>query len=120
MADFPAENIQDWRDMDVVDRAGDKVGSLESVYFDTASDAATFAAIQIGIPGRRKLVFAPLAGAVVAPRHLKVQYDKKLIKDAPSIDTDGELASETEPAIFGHYGLPYVAGANGERRLGRR
>lgn len=120
MADFPAENIQDWRDMDVVDRSGDKVGSLESVYFDTATDAATFAAVQIGIPGRRKLVFAPLRGAVVSPRYLKLQYEKKLIKDAPSIATDGELASETEPAIFAHYDLPYVVGSNGERRLGRR
>lgn len=120
MADFPAENIRDWRDHDVVDSAGEKIGSLESVYFDTATDTASFAAIQIGIPGRRRLVFAPLAGAVVAPRYLKVQVDKKTVKDAPSIDTDGELTSELEPALFEHYGLPYAVGANGERRLGRR
>lgn len=120
MADFPAENIRDWRDFDVVDSAGDKVGSLESVYFDTATDSATFATVQIGILGRRRLVFAPLIGAVVAPKYVKLQFDKKTIKDAPSIDTDGELTSEAEPAIFAHYGLPYEVGANGERRLGRR
>jgi hypothetical protein len=120
MADFPAENIRDWRDLDVVDPAGDKVGSLESVYFDTATDSASFAAVQTGLLGRRRLVFVPLVGAVVAPKYLKVQFDKKLIKDAPSIDTDGELTSEAEPAVFEHYGLPYAIGANGERRLGRR
>jgi hypothetical protein len=120
MSDFPAENIRDWRDHDVVDAAGDRIGSLESVYFDTATDTATFAAVQIGIPGRRRLVFAPLTGAVVAPRYLKLQVDKKTVKDAPSIDTDGELTSEAEPAVFAHYGLPYALGANGERRLGRR
>ncbi|GAA2750409.1 PRC-barrel domain-containing protein [Amnibacterium kyonggiense] len=120
MADFPAENIRDWRDHDVVDGAGEKIGSLESVYFDTATDAASFAAIQIGIPGRRRLVFAPLTGAVVSPRYLKVQVDRKTVKDAPSIDTDGELTSEAEPALFEHFGLPYALGANGERRLGRR
>jgi hypothetical protein len=120
MADFPAENIRDWRDYDVVDSAGDRIGSLESVYFDTATDSATFAAVQIGIPGRRRLVFAPLTGAVVAPKYLKLHFDKKIVKDAPGIDTDGELTSEQEPAVFEHYGLPYALGANGERRLGRR
>lgn len=120
MADFPAENIRDWRDHDVVDIAGDKIGSLESVYFDTATDTAIFAAIQIGIPGRRRLVFAPLTGAVVAPRYVKLQVDKKTVRDAPAIDTDGELTSEAEPAVFEHYGLPYSLGLNGERRLGRR
>lgn len=120
MADFPAENIRDWRDYDVVDVSGDKVGSLEAVYFDTATDSATFATVQIGIPGRRRLVFAPLIGAVVAPKYLKVQFDKKTIKDAPSIDVDGELTTEAEPTVFAHYGLPYTQGLNGERRLGRR
>ena len=120
MADFPAENIRDWRDHDVVDSTGDRIGSLESVYFDTASDSATFAAVQIGIPGRRRLVFAPLLGAVVSPKYLKIQFDRKTVRDAPGIDTDGELTSEMEPAVFAHYGLPYSLGTDGERRLGRR
>jgi hypothetical protein len=49
-----------------------------------------------------------------------VRCEKKLVKDAPSIDTDGELPAGDEPAIFAHYGLAYQAGAAGERRLGRR
>lgn len=119
-AAFPAENLRDWRDHDVVDVAGDKIGSLESLYFDTASDEPAFAAVQIGLPGRRRLVFAPLTGAVVAPRYLKLQVEKKTVRDAPSIDTDGELTKEQEPALYEHYGLAYLPGANGERRLGRR
>lgn len=120
MTSIPAENIRDWVDLDVVDATGGKIGSLESVYFDVATDEAAFASIQIGIPGRRRLVFAPMAGAVVAPRHLKLQVDKKLVKDAPGIDTDGEMTREQEPAIYAHYGLAYLPGANGERMLGRR
>lgn len=120
MTDFPAENIRDWQGQDVVDGVGDKIGSLESVYFDTATNAGAFAAVQIGIPGRHRLVFAPLAGAVVSPKYVKVQVDKKLVKDAPSIDMGGELTVEAERDVFEHYGLPYSLGANGERRLGRR
>jgi hypothetical protein len=49
-----------------------------------------------------------------------VGFDRKLVKDAPSIDTDGELPAGDEEAIFRHYGLTYQAGAAGERRLARR
>jgi hypothetical protein len=116
---FPAENIRDWRTKDVVDQSGDKVGSLESIYFDTTTDDAAFASVRTGVL-THKLTFVPLAGAVVAPTYLKVQVDKKVVKDAPSIDVDGELTRDDEPALFAHYGLPYAPGAGGERRLGRR
>ena len=116
---FPAENIRDWRTRDVVDKAGDKIGSLESVYFDTTTDEAAFASVRIGLLTHR-LTFVPLTGAVVSPSYLKVQVDKKSVKDAPSIDLDGELSRDDEPALFQHYGLAYAPGAGGERRLGRR
>lgn len=116
---FEAENLRDWIGLPVVDPAGDKIGQLESVYFDTSSDSPSFATVQTGIVGK-KLIFVPLDGAVVAPKHLKVQFDKKVVKDAPSIDTDGELEAALEPEVYAHYGLPYVTGSGGERRLGRR
>jgi hypothetical protein len=66
------------------------------------------------------LVFVPLDRATVGPEYLKVSYDKKLVRTAPSIGTDGELPVGDEQAIFAHYGLTYQAGAAGERRLARR
>lgn len=117
---FDVDDIRDWRERDVVDINGEKIGSLEAVYFDTASQEPTFASIKIGIVGRHRLVFVPLGGARVAPSHVRVMADKKLVKDAPAIDTDGELDANTEPAVFAHYGIPYTLGASGERRLGRR
>ena len=56
----------------------------------------------------------------MGPGYLKVVYDKKQVKDAPSIGTDGELPAAEEEAIFEHYGLTYEPGASGERRLARR
>jgi hypothetical protein len=116
---FPAENIRDWRTRDVVDQAGAKLGSLESIYFDTITDEAEFASVRTGVLTHR-LTFVPLAGAVVSPAYLKVQVDKKVVKDAPSIDLDGELTRDDEPGLFQHYGLAYSPGPGGERRLGRR
>ena len=117
---FDVDDIRDWRDHDVVDSDGAKIGSLEAVYFDTATQEPVFASVKIGIIGRHRLTFVPLGGARVAPSHLRIMADKKLVKDAPAIDTDGELTAGAEPGLFAHYGLSYTPGASGERRLGRR
>lgn len=117
---FPAENLRDWRGEKVIDPDGDKIGSLEAVYFDTATDEPAFVTVQIGIIGRHRLAFVPLAGATVTPSAVRVRFDKKLVGDAPTIDLDGELTAADEPAVFAHYNLPYATGAAGERRLARR
>jgi hypothetical protein len=100
---FDVDDIRDWRGLPVVDKEGGKIGKLEAVYFDTATEEPTFATVKVGFPGGGRLM-----------------TDKKTAKEAPSIDTDGELEAAGEPAIYGHYGLDYQVGANGERRLGRR
>jgi hypothetical protein len=117
---FEADNIRDWIGLAVVDSDEDKVGNLESIYYDTATSEPAFGAVTVGVIGFQKLTFVPLVGATVAPKHLKVTFDKKVIKDAPTIANDGELEASVEPGLFEHYGLPYQTGSGGERRLGRR
>jgi hypothetical protein len=117
---FPAENLRDWRGENVIDPDGSKIGELEAVYVDTATDEPAFASVQVGIIGRHRLVFVPLAGATVSPSAVRVRYPKKLVGDAPGIDTDGELLAADEPLVFAHYELPYQPGTAGERRLARR
>ncbi|MEV6759907.1 PRC-barrel domain-containing protein [Streptomyces sp. NPDC051105] len=117
---FEAGDIREWRGHDVVDASGQKVGVLESVYVDTATDQPFYATVTVGLPTRRRLVFVPLADATVGPSYLKVAYDKDTVKKAPAIDTDGELPASQEPAVFAHYELAYTPGAGGERRLARR
>lgn len=117
---FEAENLRDWRQHDVVDPDGDTIGELEAIYVDTATDLPAMASIKIGMVGRHRLTFVPLDRATVAPSFIRVAYPKKQVKDALTIDTDGELTAEDEPELFEHYGLAYQPGASGERRLGRR
>jgi hypothetical protein len=117
---FEATDIREWRGHDVVDADGHKIGALEAVYVDTSTDQPAFATVTVGLPTRHRLVFVPLDHATVGPGYVKVGFDRKQVKDAPSIDTDGELPAGDEEAIFQHYGLAYQTGADGERRLGRR
>jgi hypothetical protein len=113
-------DVREWRMHDVVDRDGKKIGTLESVYVDTATDEPSFGTVTVGLPTRHRLVFVPLDGALVGPGYLKVAFAKSQVKDAPAIDTDGVLPAEQEPAVFAHYELPYTPGEGGERRLARR
>jgi hypothetical protein len=116
---FEIEDIRAWRGHDVLDVEGKKIGELEAVYVDTSTDQPSFATVKIGLPGRQRLVFVPLAGATVGPRYLRVAYTKKQVRSAPPIDTDGVLPAGAEGAVFAHYELPYQAASN-QRRLARR
>lgn len=117
---FEAGDIREWRDRDVVDAGGSKIGTLEAVYVDTRTDQPYFATVIVGMPTRRRLVFVPLTGATVGPSYLRVAHTKNEVRSAPSIETDGELPAEDEGVVFAHYKLDYETGAGGERRLARR
>ncbi len=117
---FPAENLRDWRGKNVIDPDGSKIGELEAVYVDTSNDQPSFLTVKIGFITRHRLVFVPAAGATVTPDAIRVRYPKKLVQDAPSIDTDGELTAADEPGVFAHYELDYGMAEVGQRRLARR
>src|SRR5579864_2587885 len=107
---FEAANIREWRGHDVVDAHDHKIGELEAIYVDTGTDLPSFGTVKVGMVGRHRLVFVPLDRATVGPGYLKVAFGKKQVKDAPSIETDGELMAADEEAVFKHYGLTYQPG----------
>ncbi|MER7403452.1 PRC-barrel domain-containing protein [Streptomyces sp. NPDC000070] len=113
-------DIREWRDQDVVDPKQRKIGMLEAVYVDTATDEPAVATVRTGLPTRRRLIFVPLDDAVVGPGYVKVSYARGHVRKAPSIGTDDVLPAEQEEEIFQHYGMTYRPGAAGERRLARR
>ncbi|MFF4546006.1 PRC-barrel domain-containing protein [Streptomyces sp. NPDC001435] len=115
-----AADVREWRNRDVVDTEGHKIGVLEAVYVDTTTDEPAVATVRTGLPTRHRLLFVPIDDAIAGPDYLKVGYVKTLVKHAPSIGTDDVLPAEQEEAIFKHYGLAYKTGAAGERQLARR
>ncbi|HEX2071727.1 MAG TPA: PRC and DUF2382 domain-containing protein [Thermoleophilaceae bacterium] len=94
----------EWRGRDVVDSSGDKIGSLEEVYLDTESGHPEWATVNTGMFGRKQS-FVPLRDASPSGGQVAVPYSKDQVKDAPSVDPDGELSTDEEERLYAHYGI---------------
>jgi uncharacterized protein (TIGR02271 family) len=96
----------EWRGRDVVSRGGAKIGKLEEIYLDSDSGRPEWATVTTGLFGTQQS-FVPLAEATPQRGEMVVPYDKDQVKDAPSIDPDGELSRDEEARLYSHYGLDY-------------
>ena len=94
------------RGQDLHDRDGDKIGSIEEIYLDAQTGEPEWALVNTGMFGT-KSTFVPLQDADDDGDTLRVPYEKAQVKDAPSMDADGELSQDEESALYDHYGLGY-------------
>jgi len=95
-----------WEGREVVDRDGEKVGTIEALYAAEETQRPDWAAVKTGLFGT-KLSFVPTAGARPRGEQVEVQFAKDHINEAPRVEPDGELAAEEEAALYRHYGLEY-------------
>src|SRR3954452_20584398 len=97
------DDAQSWRGRTLVDRDGDKIGSIEDVYLDRRSGEPEWVAVKTGLFGS-KLHFVPIRDASPAGEDVRVEHEKDLVKDAPNVEADGELSPEEERRLYQHYG----------------
>ena len=114
-------NIVDWRRKRLVDRDGDRIGKLEDVYVDVATEQPMFGTLNEGVIGR-PLAFVSLAGITIGPRNVQVALSKEQVEDAPNIEFRGDQLSQAEESVlYHHYGLNYTSPeTEAGRRLARR
>jgi len=106
----------DWRDREVVGSDGEKIGTVDEVYLDTASGEPEWLSINTGLFGM-KSSFVPLQGADQSGDSVRVAYTKDQVKNAPNIAPDAELSTEEEQRLWSHYGLDYDAGHSDTDRI---
>jgi uncharacterized protein (TIGR02271 family) len=90
----------------MVDRDGDRIGQIESIYVDNQTGEPEWALVNTGFFGTRS-TFVPIAQAATGGDQVQVPYEKQLIKDAPNMDPDGHLSEQEEQELWRHYGLEY-------------
>src|SRR3954470_22420477 len=97
------QDVEAWRGRTLVDRDGDKIGTIEDVYLDRSSGEPEWVAVKTGLCGS-KVSFVPIRDASETGDDVRVSHEKDLVKDAPKVDADGELSPEEERRLYQHYG----------------
>ena len=121
MAPTGMTEAYDWRGRDVIGSDGEKIGTVDEIYLDTATDEPEWISINTGLFGL-KSSFAPVQGAQPEGEAVRLAYTKDQVKDAPGVEPDQELNDAEEQALWSHYGLDYDAGysdTDGQETVGR-
>ncbi len=98
------DTVRSWQGATMVDRDGDKLGSIDAIYLDDQTGEPEWALVNTGLFGTRSS-FVPLAQASASGDQVQVPYDKQLVKAAPTMDPDGHLSQAEEQQLWAHYGL---------------
>ena len=107
MATHTREDVLSWRDRDLIDNDGDKIGKIDDIYLDRETDQPEWAVVTTGLFGTKR-TFVPLQEATPAEDGIRVPFEKATVKDAPKIDPDGELSRDEEQTLYQHYGRDYA------------
>ena len=102
------DTVRSWQGATMVDRDGDRIGTIESIYVDDQTGQPEWALVNTGLFGTRS-TFVPIAQASAFGDQVQVPFEKQRVKDAPNIDPDGHLSEQEEQELWRHYGLDYDA-----------
>jgi uncharacterized protein (TIGR02271 family) len=97
-----------WNGRTMVGSDGEKIGKISDIYEDPETGKAEWATVSSGLFGT-KSNFVPLAGAAPDGEDVRAAVTKDQVKDAPGVESDGELSEAEERGLFEHYGVPYTS-----------
>src|SRR5215204_5272883 len=106
------DTVRGWQGRTLVDRDGDKIGTIDAIYLDDQTGQPEWALVNTGLFGA-KSTFVPLAQADTVGDDVQVPYEKQLVKDAPRVEADQHLSEAEEQQLWRHYGLDYGAAEAG-------
>ena len=90
MATIQKDRILEFRGQDLHDTDGDKIGSIEEIYLDAETNEPEWALVNTGLFGTKRN-FVPLRDASESDGSLRVPFGKDQVKDAPTVDANGQL-----------------------------
>jgi len=100
-----------WKGRVVLDRTGDKLGSVLDVFYDAENDEPGWVLLgTAGSDSGTRLV--PVAEAVEHGNELRVPYDRAFVEAAveaaPGMDPAGRLWPQEEAELYAYHGLDYT------------
>ncbi|HEX8158942.1 MAG TPA: phage holin family protein [Solirubrobacteraceae bacterium] len=97
-----------WEGLTMLDRAGEKIGTIEEIYLVEETGRPEWALVKIGRL-RAHTTLVPLSSAQAVEDGVKVSYKKDVVSDAPSIDAGEEPSEQQANAFYRHYGIDFAA-----------
>jgi hypothetical protein len=93
-----------WRGRTVIDRDGEKIGTLGEILLDSETDTPAWGGVRTGLFGRKES-YLPLDALHEADGDvLQAPFEKQQVVDAPSVDPEVAMTPEDEGTLFRHYG----------------
>jgi Domain of unknown function (DUF2382)/PRC-barrel domain len=111
------DTVLGWRGRPVLDRDGEKVGTLGEIYLDDATDRPAYAGVHTGLFNRRESV-VPLEGAQETPDGIRLPHTAERISEAPNVDPDVALDDEEQQRLADHFAGPAERGEVGAEAAG--
>ncbi|WP_432495682.1 DUF2382 domain-containing protein [Kineococcus gypseus] len=103
------QSVDDLYGTTVYDNDGDKIGKVDEVYLDNASNQPEWVSVKTGLFGSN-VSLIPLAQASVSGDRLTVPFEKAKVKDAPHHDPGHELSESDEDDLYRYYGIASSGG----------
>ena len=107
---LPIEDVRELHGKPLFAADGDKIGGIEEVYCDKATNEPEWFGINAGFLGMRRIA-VPAEGARLEDDGVWVPYESQLVKDAPAVDSI-EISQEAEAQLYRHYGIAYSRDAS--------
>ncbi len=110
----------EWEGQTVLDRAGEKIGTIEEIFLVEETGRPEWALVKLGrIKSHTTLV--PLTAARPGKKGVEVDVDKDAVSEAPEVKPDGEPSEQQVNALYRHYGIEIpTQTANGDATSGDR
>lgn len=101
-------------DCDVIDKRGEKIGSVKRVWLEDGTGRPMWAEVHTGLFGMKES-FVPIQQGQVAGGAITVPVAKEQVKDAPSVHTAGDhMSDEEQDALYRHYGIQIPQAKTGD------
>jgi hypothetical protein len=94
----------DWEGQMVVDRGGEKIGTLEEVFLVEETGRPEWGLVKVGRI-KSHTTLAPLTRAHPVREGVKLACERQLVQDAPRIDAGAEPSEQQVNAVYRHYGI---------------
>jgi sporulation protein YlmC with PRC-barrel domain len=111
--DFQLEEPwQDVRGFDVYDNTGDKIGTVEDLYFDRETHVARFFDVSAGgfLTMGKKHLLVPVeefTRDASEEDRVRVNHDRDMVLESPEFDPDVVPDMDLQRTAYDYYGRPY-------------